>query len=170
MTAVRICPDCGQQNAAHLVFCTKCQMDISTVPPEVPEVTEQTITTPAPPQKTSDATSVVKPCGQKSDGAVCSLELVSDSNVVFNVQDGQVVGRGDKADVRITGVPDIDAISRLHAKFFCKNGQWYVQHMGSTNFIKVDGQTYTDHDSEVAVYEGSIVVLSLTPFTFRVVD
>lgn len=169
MTAVRVCPGCGEQNAAHLVFCTKCMMDISTVAPAV-QSDPEAVTVDQPAQPHSDATTMVNPNPAPPGTAVCSLELVSDSNVMFHVRDGQVVGRGEKADVRITNVPDVDAISRLHARFFCRNGQWYAQYLGSTNFMKVDGQTYTDKDTEVAVYDGSIVVFSLTPFTFRVVD
>lgn len=152
MTLVRKC-SCGEVNSELLVICAKCSADISFIPP----TPDNAGNTGAPPPPDPGV-------------AMCSLELVSDPNVTFHVRDGQVVGRGEKADVRLTQVPDVDAISRLHARFFCKNGQWYVQYLGSTNFLKVDGQTYTDADTEVAVYDGSIVVFSLTPFTFRLVD
>ena len=94
---------------------------------------------------------------------VLELELVENPNVRFKVRSGQSVGRAAKADVVLLGVPDLAFISRAHARFQSRRGQWYVQYIAEGNFIKVDNVEYSD-DSEIAIYENSIVVLSLTSF------
>ncbi len=172
MTSVRVCPGCGQQNSAVDVFCRKCMMDISTVAPSVMDEVIPASEPQAQPQcsQSEGVTKVVNTQTTSQTVDMCSLELVSDPNVMLHLQDGQTIGRGDQADIRVVNVPDVDAISRVHAKFFTRNGQWYIQYLGKTNFIKVDGQIYGDTNTEVALYEGSIVVLSLTPFTFHIVD
>ena len=65
-------------------------------------------------------------------------------------------------------VPDLDlspdrGVSRRHARFFQRQGAWYVQHIGRVNFIIVDGQR-RDDDRPVPIREGSIINLALTPF------
>ena len=76
------------------------------------------------------------------------------------------MGRGVEADVLLSGVPHLSFISRCHALFLRRGAQWFVQYMASGNFIKVDGETYSD-DSLVALHDGSVLVLSLS--SFRVV-
>jgi pSer/pThr/pTyr-binding forkhead associated (FHA) protein len=79
------------------------------------------------------------------------------------VKEGQTVGRTKKADIMLQGVPKLDWISGIHARVFRQGEQWYIQHLGETNFIKVDGEMYKGRE-EVAFYDGSIVIFSLTAF------
>lgn len=94
------------------------------------------------------------------------LELLDDPTVRFAVTEGQTVGRTEKADIILSGVPKLDWISGAHAKFLRRGDQWYVQHIAQTNFIRVDGEQYTGQQ-EVALYDGSILVLSLTAFRVK---
>ena len=122
--------------------------DLSTVPVE-PRRVDTAVTTNASP------------------AAQLQLELVDDASMRFPVADGQTVGRTPKADVVLSGVPKLDWISGAHARLFRRGAQWYVQHIAQTNFIKVDGETYKGTE-EVALYDGSILVLSLTAFRVRI--
>lgn len=95
------------------------------------------------------------------------LELVERPELRFTVADGQTVGASRdeqrRADVTLTGVPNLDYISSVHARFFKRGEQWFVQHSGSTNFIKVDGTKFEKRE-EVPLHQDSVVVLSKTPF------
>lgn len=143
-TYVKYCPLCGAENPRQQAFCLQCfDGDLSTVPVEPRRCGESS----------TDATAT----------ACCVLELLDDPQVRFSVAEKQTIGRTDKADVVLCGVPKLDWISGAHARFFRRGEQWYVQHIGSTNFIKVDGQMYQGNE-EVALYDGSVLVLSLTPF------
>jgi hypothetical protein len=93
------------------------------------------------------------------------MELVENPSVRFCIRAGQTVGRSETADVALNDVPNLEYISKIHVRFLKRGTQWYAQHIGDTNFIKVDGRRYEGRE-EVAIYDNSILVLSLT--TFRV--
>ena len=76
------------------------------------------------------------------------------------------MGRTENADIILRGVPKLDWISGIHAKFLRRGTQWYVQHLAKTNFIRVDGDQFRGHE-EVALYDNSILVLSLTAFRVK---
>jgi hypothetical protein len=135
-TLVKYCPVCGAENSRYAAYCTSCgDADLSTVPVE---------------QRRLASSAVV-------------LESVVDPKVCFTVLDGQTVGRGDAADVVLAGVPDLDAISRTHARFSREGSRWFVQHVGETNFIRVDGVPHAGKE-QVEIREGSVVALALTEF------
>ncbi len=137
---VKYCPVCGAENSRYAAYCASCgDADLSTVPVE--------------PRRPA-ASAVV-------------LESVRDPRVSFTVQDGQTVGRTDLADVVVTGVPDLDAISRKHARFVRQGSRWFVQHVGETNFIRVDGVPYAGKE-QVEIREGSVLALTLAEFRVRV--
>jgi hypothetical protein len=103
----------------------------------------------------------------ETQAAALVLELVEQPELRFTIAEGQSVGSSRdparRADVALSGAPNLDYISSVHARFFRRNGQWYVQHIGATNFIKVDGQRF-DKREEVPLHEGAVLVLSKTPF------
>ena len=107
---------------------------------------------------------VSAPVAIKTD--ICRLELLDNAEIAFDVKAGQTVGRGIEADVIVADVPHAGYISRVHARFSRRGEQWFAQYVGQGNFIVVDGETSED-DSEIALHDGSVLVLSLT--SFRVV-
>ncbi|HHW26679.1 MAG TPA: FHA domain-containing protein [Firmicutes bacterium] len=138
-TLVKYCPVCGAENPRYAAYCASCgDADLSTVPAEKP----------------------------RKQAASLVLESLKDPSISFTVLDGQTVGRGDSADVVLTGVPDLDAISRKHAVFEKQGAQWFVRHVGGTNFIKVDGVIHTGQEP-VEIHDGSIVALTLTEFRVK---
>ncbi len=152
---VKTCPACGQENLPSESFCTQCDFDLLTVPPEPRR--DETEATPGAQTQT-----VVAPV----KAATCRLELLDDPAVWFEISPGQSVGRGVEADVILADVPHAGYISRQHARFSRRGPQWFVQYLGQGNFITVDGETAED-DSQLALHDGSVLVLSLT--SFRVV-
>lgn len=64
-----------------------------------------------------------------------SLEIVHTSGATFDIQSGDVVGRGQAADVHLGAVD----VSRRHAKFWSDGLSWYVQDEGSLNGTFVNG-------------------------------
>ena len=136
---VKYCPVCGTENSRYAAYCASCgDADLSTVPVE---------------SRCSSAMKVV-------------LESVDNPGLAFAVSDGQTVGRTDCADIVLTGIPDLDAISRKHALFQKQGGRWFVRHVGETNFIQVDSETHTGQE-QVEIHENSIVALTLARFRVR---
>lgn len=165
----KYCPLCGAQNPPRQPFCAECKdCDLSTVPVEpVRNVGHSTAPLPmptGPPAAIGGTRRVDQPSATVAP--VCILALVSEPSIQFTVKTGECVGRTSASEVVLHSVPDVDAISGRHARFWEHDGHWYVQHVGSTNFIRVDGFLYSG-DEEVAIYDGSIVVLSLTAFQVR---
>ena len=159
---VKYCPLCGGENPRRQAFCRHCHDgDLTTVPVE-----QKRRPPSAPPANTADG-DVALQSWYAEALARCTLQLVEDASVRFDIREGQSVGRTTDADVVLAGVPNQEWISGVHARFFRRGAQWYVQHLGDTNYIKVDGNIFRGHE-EVPVQDGAIVILSLTPFQFRV--
>ena len=156
-TLVKYCPACGEENSALESFCTNCDFDLLTVPTEP----RRAATDEVPAEQTQI---VAAPVAVRTD--VCRLELLDNSEIAFEIKAGQTVGRGVEADVILADVPHAGYISRVHARFSRRGEQWFAQYLGQGNFIVVDGETSED-DSEIALHDGSVLVLSLT--SFRVV-
>ena len=159
---MKYCPLCGAENPRQQPFCRVCQDgDLSTVAVEPRRAPEASTA--------SDKTDVNAMTGETPEAEVHKLvptlilELLDDPTVRFAITEGQTVGRTEKADIILRGVPKLDWISGAHAKFLRRGDQWYVQHIAQTNFIRVDGEQYQGQQ-EVALYDGSILVLSLTAF------
>ncbi|HEY3377691.1 MAG TPA: FHA domain-containing protein [Armatimonadota bacterium] len=153
ITFVKYCPLCGAENPRQQAFCLRClDGELATVPVE--------------PRRTSSSQHTATSSTATAATPRCVLELLDAPNTRFALMPGQTIGRTEKADVVLCGIPDLDWISGAHAKLLRRGEQWYIQHIGSTNYIKVDGETYRGHE-EVAIYPDSIVLLSLTAFRVR---
>ncbi len=163
---VKYCPLCGAENPRQQPFCQWCgDGDLSTVAVELRRTPE---TPAAADAREGDATTGESPEAEAQENTpVLVLELLDDPTVRFAVTEGQTVGRTEKADIMLSGVPKLDWISGAHAKFLRRGEQWYVQHIAQTTFIRVDGEQYQGQQ-EVAIYDGSILVLSLTAFRVKV--
>lgn len=150
LTFVKYCPLCRAENPRQQAFCVKCMDgDLSTVPVE--------------PRRQQGQQGTLATSSTASTTPHCVLELIDNPTLRFTVLPGQTVGRTEKADIILCGVPQFDCISGVHAKFTRRGEQWYVQHLGETNFIKIDGETFRGKE-DVAIFPGSVLVLSLTAF------
>ena len=63
------------------------------------------------------------------------LEL---GGIEIAVRDGDLLGRSGVGKEYFQGYP-YDAVSRLHARFFLRDGQWFVEDNQSTNGTFVNG-------------------------------
>ncbi len=153
ITFVKYCPLCGMENPRQQAFCLSClDGDLTTVPAEPRREASAPVQAPPP---------TVAPAGEAATALY--LELVDNPAIRFRVQANQSVGRNEKADVILADVPKVEWISGAHARFLRRGAQWYVQHIGRTNFITVDGETFAGQE-EVPVRQDSVIVLSLTAF------
>ena len=183
-TFVKYCPACGDENLSIASFCEGCDFDLMNAPAvmrqaepsdqETPsssangssgifqeattDTQKQAIT--APQDETATRRVAMAPEG------VLRLELIADPQESFTVRAGQSVGRSARADVVLHGIPDLEYISRAHVRFLQRRKQWYVQYIAEGNSISVDGVESSD-DSEVAIYDESIIKLSFTAFRVR---
>ncbi|RYX83809.1 FHA domain-containing protein [bacterium] len=165
---VKVCPSCDAVNPATASFCSECEWDLMNVAPTSRPEVAVAETTSAPLETAPSTTPVADDSAtmRVADmNAVCTLELIEDPALQFQIRDGQTIGRSSRADVELIGVPGREYLSRIHARFFRRGKQWFAQYVATGNFIKVDGEMYED-DSEVALENGSMLTLSLT--TFRV--
>lgn len=176
---VKYCPDCQMQNPAVASFCSQCDWDLLNVPAQtrrdlVDGAQDEAAAVEPEPSHTATAQSGT-PERDENDvptkravaaAGICTLELLENPSQTFTIRPGQTVGRTNKADVVLAGVPNLEYISRVHARFLRRGEQWFVQYIAEGNFIKVDGEEYTE-DDEVALHDGSILVLSLTGFRVK---
>jgi pSer/pThr/pTyr-binding forkhead associated (FHA) protein len=160
---VKYCPLCGAENPRQQPFCLSCQDgDLTTVAVEPRR--EQPPSAEAAPAPDAPEPAVETAAAPAMPTVV--LEVIDDPTIRFAVAEGQTIGRTETADIVLRGVPKLDWISGTHAKFLRRGEQWYVQHIAETNFIRVDGELYRGHQ-EVAIYDGTILVLSLTAFRVK---
>jgi hypothetical protein len=175
---VKYCPLCGAANDPTEPFCTACGdgelIDVAPEPMrEAPPQMPQAAAAPAAPQAEGAGAGPAQhgpdTLHVEAEQAQASivLELIESPETRFTVRDGQSVGASREAertaDVTLTGVPALEYISSMHARCFLRGGQWYVQHLGNTNFIKVDGMKFEKRE-EVPLRNGTVLVLSKTPF------
>lgn len=148
MNLVKICKSCGHENDPSEYFCVGCNANLENVRPiprasvEPAEVASPSSGSPAghsgtgpPPQPSgSDAPQVPS----EAQPALI-LEL---GHVRISVKDGDIVGRSGVGREYFQE-PPYDAVSRLHARFFRRDGQWFVEDNRSTNGTFVNGARIT---------------------------
>jgi len=156
---VRVCPYCHTENPATASDCVNCKADILAEPLETRD-SDSSVSASAD-QDTAQA-----PASQQS-GPNIVLEPLQDPDTKFKIYEGQSVGRTKEADVVLKNVPNADYISRRMAVFTRRGEQWFVQHVGSTNYITVDGDRYETDDS-IAIHDGSVLGLALSQFMVRI--
>lgn len=156
----KVCPSCGAENVPNAADCTQCGFDILMERVERRQLTDlEPISEVRPQQISSQGIVAGKPC--------VVLESLADPKRSFVVYEGQTIGRADLSDVIIEGIPDVDSVSRRMALIGRHGTSWYVQHVGQTNYIAVDGEEY-DSDDEVTIREGSVLGLALCQFFIRI--
>jgi len=147
----RTCPGCGTENPPTAADCENCGLDI------LGEQVEN---------RSAAETPIIDIPVEVDTSPALRFESLASPGLGFTVREGQTIGRSDRADVVIEGVPELDSISRVMAKVNRRGDQWFIQHVATTNFIVVDGERYED-DDDVAIREGSVIGLALCQFIVR---
>lgn len=164
---VKICPRCLFHNPDTVNSCLRCPSSLAGVEatdPDAPVLPDEHVTpvTEGGPDHATDL----------ATATALRLELAADPTRGFVVLAGQTVGapgHAERPDVPLAGVPDEDYISGRHARVLRHGSDWFVQHLGQTNFIVVDGARHDERD-EVPVHAGSSVFLTYTEFIVRAGD
>ncbi len=58
----------------------------------------------------------------------------------------------------------VDGVSRKHARVFPSDDDWYIEDFGSTNGIKVNGETV----NKVLLKNGDVIEIGPVPYTFNI--
>jgi pSer/pThr/pTyr-binding forkhead associated (FHA) protein len=151
---VKVCPCCGHHNEDTANWCEKCPSTLAGADRIDPDAVE-----PSP-----------EPPGSQDPAPVLRLELASDPARAFSLRSGQTLGARDHAerpDVVVTDVPDEDFISGRHLAAVRHGQDWFVRHVGRTNYIVVDGKQHSDSAEEIPVRDGSSLFLTYTEFIVR---
>ncbi len=180
---VKYCPLCGAANDPAEPFCAAChdgelmalapqprRLDPAVAAPAAGTATSVIDWEAGPGEAATPAAPVPDTLHVEGAAATAVLELIENPALRFSVADGQTVGASRDhsrlADVALRGVPELEYISSVHARLFLRGEQWYVQHIGSTNFLRVDGMKYEQRE-EVPLHDGTVLVLSKTAFRVR---
>ena len=160
----KFCPVCGEANGNFQPLCSSCRADLTMVRPEFAQ--DDDLSNVINENFLDNVIQVDENTPFTTGGL--NLQLVSDPEIVYSICHNQTIGRSNEADIVLNeSTPELAYISRRHARFIQRKGQWYVVHEGTTNFISVDGIEHTD-DAQIAIYENSVLVFSKTAFRTRI--
>ncbi len=135
----QICPSCGATNPAGEAFCSNCGVSLLGTPAQVTPPAAAPVSTPA------DSTN------HAGAGVASDLQarlIVEADNQEFDLagKDVIVIGREDAVsniypDVDLTAHGgDEGGVSRIHARIFVENGQYFLEDENSTNFTFLNRQ------------------------------
>ncbi len=113
MALVRICPTCKTKNKPNAPLCDNDLVDISKICPVDDSILDSV-----------DGTSVMQ----------LTLKLPNGSSIAL--RDGDVIGR---EAIGAELLCDYARVSRQHARVTYKDEKWYVEDLGSTNGVYLDG-------------------------------
>lgn len=74
-----------------------------------------------------------------------------------------LIGRGKECDIRIK----VKTVSRRHCQVLLKNGDYYLENIGTTNFTSVNHEEVSKH---VKLENGDIITVAERDFLFSLVD
>jgi pSer/pThr/pTyr-binding forkhead associated (FHA) protein len=111
---------------------------------------------------------------QRIQRAISAKQTSTDVALVFFFADGRslvfgvsaknadtfwTIGRQENLKIRI----DDPSVSMLHAKLIHKSGSWWLEDIGSTNGIRINGEA----SSKVALHDGQLLSLGRIDMVFR---
>lgn len=169
---VRICPQCGHENAPTAPVCAMDGTILRDDPVVIPDRPEPGGT--GDDAHSCDPRSVPAAGVDAADAETIRLRALG-ADIVLTVARNQVVGRlvpGEHAqpDVDVGGVPERDTVSRRHVRFLRHSDGWYACNLSATNFITLGDRVIEGQGMEVAVTEGCRLGLSNVLFVVEGVD
>lgn len=138
------CPSCGATNPAGEAFCSNCGVSLlgAPAPVSVPVAAPQPVA-PTPPPVVADVTS-----SASAPAALQARLIVEVDNQEFDISGKTTITLG-REDAVSNIYPDVDltphggedgGVSRLHARIFVENGQYFLEDEHSTNFTFLNRQ------------------------------
>lgn len=150
MKGYKICPSCREKNPVDEMMCINCMADISNIPIVDEELSKI--------NETPEDSSKIETSQEASNTDMTVVEVpkitLRGKNFIIEVFSGDIVGRHEKGKEYIG---EYKTVSRKHAKFFKQAGSWYVEDLGSTNGVYVNGRRI---NSPEVIKKGDRIFLS----------
>ena len=173
---VKICPQCGQHSPEHEGVCPHCGQFLGLVRPVLQE------RDPAP-----DLVVEQSRFGSGENGERFTMRLVPagapekvepvlileslEGDRIFRVLSGQTVGQAhptSSAEVQMTGIPNLNYVSRQHCRFDFESGDWYVTCLPSAlNGLTLRGAELST-GGRALVRDGDRLEMANVPFLVRI--
>ena len=160
MARVRRCPTCGQENGLVVIRCQGCGVSIAQVSP--------TEALPPEPEISAKSAGVCAHCEAAIPGGqalcpYCGESLSTDPQIVLEWPWGAetldqplIVGRDPEASLLGLRLRDYGNLSRRHARLSpAAEGLW-IEDLGSTNGVFVDGKRLTPHQPFLLAESGEL--------------
>jgi FHA domain/Double zinc ribbon len=141
------CPNCGTNNRADAAFCGQCGFNLqanippaSLVPPSIPMAPELR-STPPPPRldPTGPAEAVANSSGSTQlQVNTAKLFHIQTETTIELAQGSSIVHLGKPndripPDIDLSGYPNSEIVSRIHADIRIEGDAYYVEDVGSSN-------------------------------------
>ncbi|MEW6265606.1 MAG: FHA domain-containing protein [Thermodesulfobacteriota bacterium] len=176
---VKLCPQCGAFNQEHLNVCDRCGHFLGLVrpvPAESAEAAEPSAaqgSAPPPEMETPPGRAESSPLIERDESGRPHFYLESqDADKVFEVRSGQTVGQAhpsSRAEVQLSGLPNLNFVSRHHCRFDFEAGAWMVTALPSAlNGTRVN-QAALSPGGRARLRNGDEITLANVPFRVRMI-
>lgn len=155
-----VCPNCNHEEPSGAIFCSECGTKL------IGEDGLATATIRATESKFSDASTEHRP-----EAPIPVSEAQMSLHIIRTGQILPLIGRSEYTLGRISKgqsiLPDVDlspydgysqGVSRLHATLKVKDGQIYVEDLGSSNGTRINNQKIISHTDKL-VQHGDVIAL-----------
>lgn len=126
MEMYKLCPNCGWKNPPDELLCVQCGIEISDIPIVSDENPDDSVARDMMGERESSLKTTIE----------SSFLVLKGSDFILRVPNGAIVGRLKHGKEFLE---EYTTVSRQHARFFRKDGQWYVEDLNSTNGTYVNG-------------------------------
>jgi len=161
MARVRVCPTCGGENALNVIRCTQCGVSVAHI----------SLTEAAPPALAASTEKTPVPCAQcealiPPESAVCPYcgeSLRMEARLMIEWPWGEaaidrelIVGRDPDCSPLAAQLQQYGNLSRRHARLWpAAEGLW-IEDLGSTNGVFVNGKPLTPHQPLLLTESGQV--------------
>jgi pSer/pThr/pTyr-binding forkhead associated (FHA) protein len=95
-----------------------------------------------------------------------------DTGETYDIMDGSIVGQShssSRADVQLTGLPNLNYVSRHHCQFHLEKGIWYVTALSSSLNSTIVSQTPVSKGGRMRLRNGDELLMANVPFRVRII-
>jgi pSer/pThr/pTyr-binding forkhead associated (FHA) protein len=95
-----------------------------------------------------------------------------DTGQTYEIKNDAIVGQAhssSRADVQLTGLPNLNYVSRHHCQFHLEAGIWYVTALSSSLNSTLVSQTPVSKGGRMRLRNGDELLMANVPFRVRIV-